>query len=142
MTIAIAYTVLVAVVLWFVIGSRGNWHLKLPIILAVPALAIGTYFALAYRTGWPTTDTPPKHGLFVSGVIDEPHAIYLWLATGSKPRAYRLPYSRQLHKQVDEANSESQHGKRVAFRLGGGQRASGKFIFYRLPVVPPSRKTR
>jgi hypothetical protein len=140
MTLALAYIALFAIFAWFIVYARGKWAVKLAAIVAMPLFAYTVHQALAYRTGWPTSDTPPKSAKFMAGVILEPREIDLWLMVGDKPRAFKVPYSRQLHKQVDQANAAAKQGVPVGVRQrrSNGQRA--RYVFYRLPATPQTRK--
>ena len=78
--------------------------------------------------GWATGQPLPSRVVFVSGLVDEPDAIYLWVVArpdsglfghrpqDDEPRAYRLPYTRRLHEQVDRANALAGSGRRVELR--------------------------
>jgi hypothetical protein len=126
--IAIGFVLLAGLLLWLVIGSRGPWWLKLPAILCTCLFTFAVWDALDSFSGWPTAQTPPPRALLLSTTVDEPRAIYLWVVApsshgfleyrseGAEPRAYRLPYSRQLHAQVDRANKLAQSGQPVELR--------------------------
>lgn len=145
MTLAIAFVLLFAVVCWFVAGARGYWPVKFAAILAMTLLGWQVYSALAYRTGWPTRDSVPSQAQFLAGSIDEPRAIYLWLIVDGKPRAYQLPYSRQLHRQVAQANGAAKSGRPIGVarlgKNGRGQKVPRSAVrFYQLPNAPLTRK--
>jgi len=153
--VAISFVLLVGLLLWLLAAVRGRWPLKLALICAVPAFGFAILSTTNSLQGWPTGDSPPKSATFVWGVVDEPDpqtgssgSVYLWLATGTKPRAYRLPYSRELHKQIVQATALTKGGQRVAVtrrrssrRTGHGTAARGALRFYRLlPPQPPSKQ--
>jgi len=152
--LAIAFVILAGLLLWLLAAVRGRWPVKLALICAVPAFGFAILATANSLRGWPTGDAPPKTATFVWGVVDEPDpqtgssgAIYLWLATGTKPRGYRVPYSRELHKQVEQAAALTKRGQPVAVTRrasnrhgGGGPRTRGAFDFYRLPPAQPPRK--
>lgn len=130
--IAIGFVLLAGLLLWFVIGSRGAWWLKLPAIVVTSLFTFAVWDALDSFNGWPTAQTPPPRALLLSSSVDEPRAIYVWLmapkargpleyrADGAEPRSYRLPYSRQLHAQVDRANKFAHQGQPVELRRATG----------------------
>ena len=174
--IYIALVILAGLLLWFVIGSRGKWWLKLPLIIFVPVFMFVVWASLSSFTGWPTKNTPDKKSLYVYGYTIEPDpidhvkgAIYVWLIadkkssnplayqpTAGEPRAFKLPYSKQLEGEVQAANVAVAHGLTVQFaQQGKGQpggkkgRASkgrahqhykGSFHAYILPQAAPPRK--
>jgi hypothetical protein len=152
--LAVAFVILVGLLLWLLAAVRGRWLLKLALICAVPAFAFAIVGTANSLRGWPTGDSPPTTATLIWAVVEEPDpqagspgAVYLWLATGTKPRAYRLPYSRQLHKQLVEATALTKRGQTVAFtrrgrggRTGRGGAARGAFRFYRLRPPPPPKK--
>jgi hypothetical protein len=85
-----------------------------------PLLAV--WNALDSFSGWPTDQRPPARALLVSRTVDEPKAIYVWLVAPAPsgvfaylpdkaaPRAYRLPYSRELHEQVTRGTALAKAG--------------------------------
>jgi hypothetical protein len=126
--IAIGFYLLFGLLLWFVIGSHGRWTVKLAAIAVSSLFTFIVWDALDTFSGWPTRQSPPERALLVSSTVDEPRAIYVWLvpsndpgllayqADDREPRSYRLPYSRQLHAQVDMANTLARQGRRVEIR--------------------------
>jgi hypothetical protein len=134
--IAVGFALLGALLLWFVIGSRGRWWLKLTAIVGTCAFTFAVWHALDSFSGWSTDERPPAHAVYLGGSVDEPHAIYLWLIpspsggllrykpASGEPRAYRLPYSRELHAQVDRGNQLAKRGQPLQFELGGKGRAT------------------
>lgn len=151
---AVAFVILAALLLWLLAAQRGRWPVKLALIVAVPAFGFAIWHSADSLKGWPTGTKPPKTATFVWGVVVEPDpqtgdrgAIYLWLAAGDTPRAYRLPYSRPLHKQVEQAKTLTKRGTTVAVARNhktasthGQSRARSQFRFYRLPPSQPPRK--
>jgi hypothetical protein len=126
--IAVGFCLLFGLLLWFVIGSRGRWTVKLAAIAASSVFTFMVWDALDTFSGWPTQQSPPERALLVSSTVDEPRAIYVWLVPSNEPRplayradereprSYRLPYSRQLHAQVDVANTLARQGRQVEIR--------------------------
>lgn len=126
--IAVGFVMLAGLLLWFVIGSRGAWWLKLPLIVGTCAFTFAVWDAMDSFTGWATGQDPPARALFLRGMVDEPDAIYVWLIAppepgllayrpqDGEPRAYRLPYTRQLHERVDRGNELTRRGQRVELR--------------------------
>jgi len=124
-TFGIAFALLISVLLllWFVIGSRGQWWLKVPVIAATMFLSIGIWYSVNDLLGWPTADSLPTKFQIHWIVIEEPNkktgdegSIYIWASDlnpqpngelwkfhsmddSGEPRAHRMPYSRKLHEQ-------------------------------------------
>ena len=154
--IAIAFGLLGGLLLWFVIGSRGSWWLKLGAIVVTSAFTFAVWDALDTFSGWPTDATPPARALLLSSEVDEPHAIYVWVigydrgdALGYRPRdveprGYRLPYSRALHAEIDRANALAKLGRRVELRRQGSARGSARarqsLRVYAVPLEPRAPK--
>jgi hypothetical protein len=130
-----------------------RWALRLPLLVATPLLALAVWWQLSQRTGWPSDGHPADGSQFVAGVVRPPTpsdrgAIYLWTQppNSATPRAYRLPYSPQLERQVTQASRQARRGRPVGLRtVARHARAKGRqetqsprspFRFYRLP--PPS----
>jgi hypothetical protein len=158
--IAIGFALLGSLLLWFVIGSRGVWWLKLPAIVATMGFTFVVWQALDSFSGWPTDGTPPRRALLLSSEVDEPNAIYLWVigneaggALGyrpgaTEPRAYRVPYTRELHAEIDRANQLAKQGRRVEIRRSASGRNAAErgsrfaIRVYALPATPrPPKRT-
>jgi hypothetical protein len=129
--IAIAFALLGGLLLWFVVGSRGPWWLKLGAIVVTMGFTFVVWDALDSFSGWPTDATPPDRALLLSSEVDEPNAIYVWVlgydgggALGYRPhdvepRGYRLPYSRALHAELDRATALAKAGRQWSFDARG-----------------------
>lgn len=160
----VVFAVLAAILLWFLIGTKGKWQYKLPLIILVPYLGfLFSQIPDTYR-GWPTVDRPAVTSTYIGGIVEEPDpvahtagVIYIWVipAKGGssdhglgykshtgEPRSYKLPYSRELHKEIDQANGIIKKDGRVAVkvskRTGGPHSGSHvpKFLV-RLYELPP-----
>ena len=68
-----------------------------------------TYASFPQLLGWPTAYELPERIYLIGIDVAEPDYIYLWardLDQGlglTTPRAYRLPYSKALHRDAEEA---------------------------------------
>jgi hypothetical protein len=116
--------------------------------------------ALGSFSGWPTDSGPPDRAMLVASSVDEPKAIYVWVIAPSghgpfvyrpdtgEPRAFRLPYSRELHEEIEKAAQMTARGQQVEIRRttrngqsgSSGHRPSRSFRVYRLPPPAPPRK--
>ncbi len=110
--------------------------IKISMVVAVTI----TYFVANYTfedmLGWPTPRMLPEKFAIVSAVIEEPNkergidgAIYLWVTPldsnrpSTVPRSYKLPYQKDAHSQLSEAQRKSRQGIRqvgTIERPGGG----------------------
>jgi hypothetical protein len=154
--IAIGFALVGGLLLWFVIGSRGRWWIKLPTIVVTSLFTFIVWHALDSFSGWPTAQMPPPRALMLGSSVDEPRAIYVWLLVpsapgpleyrpdGGEPRAYRLPYSRELHEQVDRASKLASKGQPVELEVVPGHNSgrNARFVVrrYQLPATSLPRK--
>ena len=136
------------------VAEGPRWALRLPLIVATPLLALAVWWQLSQRDGWPAPARPAEGSEFVAGLVRAPSpgdagAVYLWTQPpgSATPRAYRLPYSPDLERQVAHAARVSKKGMHVAVRMvrtgrkgtaRGAQAPSSSMRFIRLP---PARIT-
>ena len=71
--------------------------------------------------GWPSTDPLPERFVLLAAVFEEPTtksagALYVWVQAlengkpGKSPRAYQLPYAKDLHTLLSEGVKKSRQG--------------------------------
>lgn len=101
------------------------------------------YFAIHDIMGRPSTDKLPERFIMIAAFVDEPNAknpggLYMWVSEindnldgAIDPRAYRLPYTRPLHSQIEQALKRGRDGvsqmgtaKTVKIRRGKGKGGS------------------
>jgi hypothetical protein len=142
-------------------ASGQRWALRLPLLAATPVLALAVWWQLTERDGWPTRSHPSDGSSFVAGVVQAPSpgnagAIYLWTQPphSAAPRSYRLPYSRELERQVGAAARAAKRGSHVGLRSarptthakgrgrGDADVRTSPFHFYRLPSPTSEAKDR
>lgn len=178
--------VLVTLLLWIAIGGRGRWGIKLAMIIVVPAGTLMVWRSLDTYLGWPSPNELPERFIITGMYVREPDpktgdagAIYLWVRVpgartaqllgyrldAREPRAYRLPYDRNLHEQIAQFQrallsgamiggvSRRGHlmgqpgdGQRGGQRPGGGGedgngRPRGQVELYELPPAQQPDKT-
>ena len=127
--LAAAYAVLALGLAWSLAGSSSWWR-RAPYIVCAPPLALALWLGRPDPAGWPSSAEVPAHAQLVWAVVDEPDAavgdkghIYLWVDVGTAaPRAFALPYSRSLHRQVQKAMNAVKRGE----PLGVGRSAPGR----------------
>jgi hypothetical protein len=141
-----------AVVAGLAAASGTRWVLRLPVLAATPLLALAVWWQLGQRDGWPVGATPAEGSAFVAGLVrapadGDPGAIYLWTQPpgSTAPRAYRLPYSPGLEREIARAARAGKAGVHVAVgyprRNGTASQTSGTSLrFVRLPPAKAPQK--
>lgn len=72
-------------------------------------------------SGWPSPDALPERFVLLAAVIEEPNAktngaLYVWVNAiengkpGAQPRAYRLPYAKDVHSMLNEGLKKVRQG--------------------------------
>lgn len=133
--IPIAFAIMSAILLWFIIGAKGNWLLKAFVIAITLCFSLAMWNSLEGIQGFPTKDELPSKFLLHWAVVEEgnkenkdPGSIFLWIKNiGEKendslnllpkngdygPRVYKIPYSRKTHEQIQKALEGIKKGKR------------------------------
>jgi len=127
----------VVAVLLLVLCLATGWRRWIKVLMV--GVVTLTYFVANYTfedmQGWPTPRMLPEKFIIVSAVIEEPNkergvdgAIYLWATglegnrPGGAPRSYKLPYVKDTHTQLTEAQRKSRQGIR---QIGSVERAGG-----------------
>lgn len=143
------YAALALLLLSLHLRSSWAWPVKAFAIGAVLPAFAGTFMVLETSMGWPSdTALPPQFQLHAA-LVDEPTgsdggegAIFLWLTPwdammkdaatdqvltldaapepADRPRAFDLPYSRDLHRQVDAMRERLRNGELVTGSYRGG----------------------
>ena len=150
MIIMASFVIITSLVLWFVIGSRGMWGLKAATIAAALYFCLSISFSLENFEGWPSNTSLPEEFRVHWVVIEEPDkkgsegAVYIWAenlqplesdsgwwlsfekGNTDTPRAYKLPYSRDLHERAQQALERLQAGEGVMGKNGGGEAGEGE----------------
>ncbi len=132
LAIALAYAFLLFALLLALLRSEIGAGIK----LAVAALCCGFYLwhydALQNYLGWPADNELPRQFELIQSFSvepdikrDQPGGIYLWLMDLNSeqpvPRAYRLPYRKDLHRKIDDTLQKQRQGQRhVGTPVAGG----------------------
>lgn len=85
-------------------------------------------------SGWPSPDALPERFVLLAAVIEEPNAktdgaLLVWVnaiengKTTTQPRAYRLPYSKDVHSMLNEGLKKVRQG---VSQLGTSEPKVGK----------------
>ena len=137
--LALAYVFLLVLLLFAVIRSELGAGLKMTLVVLAGAFYIWHYDAMQSRLGWPASKPLPENFELISRVAIEPDlqrdeegGIYLWLrdldADEPVPRAYRLPYRKDLHRKVDDTLRRQQQGERFVGRPAAASEGTGQYV--------------
>ena len=138
--------VLVSLVLWS--GRRLRFKLAALGVLAV--FLVVQYGAVADLLSRPKpirlelASLDPEKNAVVASQMRDGEAIFLWMVREGydEPRAYRLPWSEEMARQLHEAKRESeQNGGAVRMRYRKSDRlVEGQKVFYTEPQAAPPPK--
>jgi hypothetical protein len=101
--------------------------------------------AIPNPSGRATRQALPADAPFVSCYVEEPERIYFWLLINEAPKAYNIPYSRELHRTCDIARKARAQGLQIGIRRQQNERQGtvhGRYIPYILPSSLPSKAPR
>lgn len=101
-------------------SSWPRWS-KALLVLAVTGLYVHADNALEDVWGWPARTALPERFVLLAAVIEEPTktspgALYVWVNAlekgkpAQRPRAYKLPYSKDLHSLLSEGMKKARQG--------------------------------
>ena len=110
-----SFLLLVALILWLIILSKGKfWIIKSIVITIATLFSIVILLSLKDFIGWPSKSVLPQEFQLHWAIIDEPDkikntegAIYMWVTALDKenknkdlPRAYKIDYTRKNHEEI------------------------------------------
>ena len=142
--VIITFIILASTILWFIILSRGYWSIKFITIICLLLFSIFLYQSMHNIAGWPCSQNLPNKFILNWAIINENHQIILWITEDGKiePRSYKIPYSREIHIQLNEEMKKIKAGQKVAgkskkkgTKRGFGYSTKIDLIFYDLPPV-------
>lgn len=123
MWLAITYALLAFLLLCLCLATRWPWSVKAAMVLGVSGFYVFGHATLQGISGWPGVDPLPRRFVLLSAVFDEPSparnhagAIYLWVNPMKDnepldmPRAYRLPYEKDLHRILGDGIRKAREG--------------------------------
>jgi len=138
LSLILSYAVLLLLVACALLWSRWPVWMKTVVVAGVTVLYFYGHAAVHSIWGVPSADALPERFLMLSAVVREPSArdpgsLYLWVSemregeSPHEPRAYRLPYTKALHAQIDEGLKRGRDGisqmgtaRRKLDKPGGG----------------------
>ena len=116
-----AYVALAFLTLLALVASSWPRLLKAALVLGVSALYFVADAALDDVWGWPSRQALPERFVLLAAVIEEPTktqagALYVWVNAleqgkpARRPRAFKLPYTKELHSLLDEGMKKTRQG--------------------------------
>lgn len=121
LAIVLAFAVLLTLLACALLWSRWPAWLKTLLVAGVTVMYFYGHSAIHAIWGIPSTDALPPRFLLLAGVVEEPGqrnagAVYLWVSElregqpALEPRSFRVPYSKELHSQVNESLKRGRDG--------------------------------
>ncbi|BET25445.1 hypothetical protein EV673_2481 [Limnobacter thiooxidans] len=130
--LGIAYIFLAALLLLALIFGQMKWVTKLILIVVSVGFYWVSYINWQDAQGWPSQAELPKRFLFYAVVVEEPDKaegiegrLFVWASDLSNdkpadtPRAYVLPYGKDLHAKLDAAQRQMRNGNLQIGEVGG-----------------------
>lgn len=119
--VVLAFSALLLLALVAVLWSRWPAWLKGLLVIGVTALYFVGHDVVREIAGLPSTDALPERFIMIGAVVEEPTAktkgaLYLWVSRlqegkpAGEPRAYKVPYTRELHRQIDDGVRKGRDG--------------------------------
>ncbi|MBX3605757.1 MAG: hypothetical protein KF788_10805 [Piscinibacter sp.] len=119
--LVLAFAVLALLALLALLWSRWPAWLKGLLVLGVSAFYFFAHEQVHGLWGWPSADALPERFVLLAAVIEEPGAksagaLYVWVNAiedgrpAAQPRAYRLPYTKDLHALLNEGMKKVRQG--------------------------------
>lgn len=129
--IPIAFIILATLFLWYIIGAKGHWLFKTVLILISLFTSLFLWKSTEDIAGWPTVHKLPDKFQIFWTMAKEPKlnninsgGIYIFAqdllppkdefklhSVENEPRLYKLPYSKEAHKKVEEIQKALKAGK-------------------------------
>lgn len=117
----LAYAVLLLLTALALLWSRWPGWLKGLLLAAVTVLYFFGHETVHSLLGTPSTAALPERFVMLAAAVEEPTqkkagALYLWISPleegkpALQPRAYKLPYNRTLHEQINEGIKKGRDG--------------------------------
>ena len=122
--IAASYVAVAVLLLSLNLASRWHWGIKAAAIAITTAFFGVSYVSTAGLIGWPSEARVPEHFQLDWATVVEPDklnglpgTIYLWVEalddnnmSSGMPRAFRVPYSRELADRIGHAKDRIEQG--------------------------------
>jgi hypothetical protein len=122
--IVASYVLTAVLLLSLNLASRWHWGMKAVAILITTGFFGVSYVSITELIGWPTEARMPEHFQLHWATVVEPDklnglpgSIYLWIEVldennilAGTPRAFRVPYSRELADRIERAKERIEQG--------------------------------
>ncbi|MBU6437646.1 MAG: hypothetical protein KGQ77_08970 [Betaproteobacteria bacterium] len=119
--LTLGFALLALLVVLALVWSHWPVWLRTLLVIAVTGFYFWADDAVHGAWGWPSADALPERFVLLAAVIDEPAkshegALYVWVNAiedgkpQAQPRAYRLPYSKDLHALLNEGLKKARQG--------------------------------
>ena len=160
-----SFLLLVALILWLIILSKGKfWVIKSIVITIATLFSIVVLLSLKDFIGWPSKSALPQEFQLHWAIINEPDkikntkgAIYMWITelddknkNKGLPRAYKIDYTRKNHEEIMKGlislgDGIQQKGEKVKEDIDIDEDLSNiqEIVIYELPKpLLPEKNTR
>jgi hypothetical protein len=122
--VGLSYVVVTVLLLNLNLASRWHWGVKAAAIIITTLFFGVSYASIAGLIGWPSEARLPEHFQLDWALVVEPDklngspgSIYLWIEAldtdnlpAGTPRAFRVPYSRELADRIGHARERIEQG--------------------------------
>src|SRR5689334_12094111 len=122
--IVAAYVATAVLLLSLNLASRWHWGIKATAIAVTNGFFVTSYLSIAGLLGWPSEGRlPGRFQLHWATVVEPdklsglPGSIFLWVEAldenkmlAGTPRAFRVPYSRELAERIGHAKERIEQG--------------------------------
>ncbi|MCQ8896638.1 hypothetical protein NQT62_09360 [Limnobacter humi] len=128
----VAYVFLAGLLLLTLIQTSLNWGLKLVLVLVAAMFYWVSYTTWHNAQGWPSSAELPRKFLFHFAIVEEPSEklgtkgqVFVWGTDlsanrpSNEPRAYVLPYGKDLHQKIDAGLRKIRNGNLQIGVIGG-----------------------
>lgn len=121
LAVVLGFVVLAALAVLALVWSHWPRWLRALLVAGVVVFYFWADEAMHQMWGWPSSDALPERFVLLAAVIDEPTnksagALYVWVNAiengkpAAQPRAFKLPYSKDLHSLLNEGVKKSRQG--------------------------------
>ena len=140
------FCIIMCVLLWSIILGKGCWWIKAAMIPTCIWFSIAISVSMPSMLGWPSeSELPYKYELFSAKVVNpsltngSDGVIFLWVGDVDpcdgygvfelyrydkyEPRCYKIPYTKEMHKKIQDAMKLLRQGRRV---MGSNGKGKGK----------------
>lgn len=121
LAVVLAFVVLATLAVLALLASRWPLWLRALLVIGVTGFYFYADEAVHNMWGWPSSDALPERFVLLATVIEEPSArspgaLFVWLQAlengkpARAPRAYQLPYTKDLHSLLNEGMKKARQG--------------------------------